>query len=82
MLPKPPICSRSVCRDYEPLYQRNGAVYIVSTDYFRRERRLRSLTPVMYEMPWERSINVDGPGDLLIVRALIESRLIKTELAR
>ena len=44
--------------------------------------RLRSLTPVMYEMPWERSINVDGPGDLLIVRALIESRLIKTELAR
>lgn len=53
-----------------------------SRDYFRRERRLRSLTPVMYEMPWERSINVDGPGDLLIVRALIESGLIKTELAR
>ena len=67
---------------YEKLYQRNGAVYIVSADYFRRERRLRSRTPVIYEMPWERSINVDGPGDLLIVRALIESGLVKTELSR
>ncbi len=73
---------RKTRRDYETLYQRNGAVYIVATDYFRRERRLRSLTPVMYEMPWERSINVDGPGDLLIVRGLIESGLVKTEFVR
>ena len=68
--------------DYETLYQRNGAVYIVSTNYFRRERRLRSLTPVIYDMPWERSVNVDVYGDLLIARALIESGLVKTELSR
>ena len=72
---------RMTRHSYETLYQRNGAVYIVSTDYFRRERRLRSRTPVIYEMPWERSVNVDVPGDLLIARALIESGLVKTELS-
>jgi hypothetical protein len=30
-------------------------------------------------MPWERSINIDGPGDLLIAKALIESGLVGTE---
>jgi hypothetical protein len=30
-------------------------------------------------MPWERSINVDGPGDLLIAKALIESGLVNAE---
>ena len=67
--------------DYEALYQRNGAVYIVSTEYFKREHRLRSLAPVIFEMPWERSVNVDVPGDLVIARALIESGLVKTELS-
>lgn len=73
---------RMTRHDYEVLYQNNGAVYIVSTGYFRCERRLRSLTPVIYEMPWERSINIDLPGDLLIARSLIESGLVKTELSR
>ena len=72
---------RMTRRDYETLYQRNGAIYIVSAEYFRREHRLRSRTPVLYEMAWERSINVDGPGDLLIARALIESGLVKTDLS-
>ena len=71
---------RTTRHDYEPLYQRNGAIYIVSTDYFRREKRLRSFTPLIYEMPWERSINIDGPGDLLIAKALIESGLLNTKL--
>ena len=50
---------------------RNGAIYIVSIDYFRREKRLRSLTPLIYEMPWERSIDIDGPGDLHIAKRFI-----------
>jgi len=70
---------RSTRHSYETLYQRNGAIYIVSLDYFIREGRLRSLTPVIYEMPWERSINIDGSGDLIIAKALIESGLITAE---
>jgi CMP-N-acetylneuraminic acid synthetase len=70
---------RSTRQNYETLYQRNGAIYIVSLDYYLREGRLRSLTPVLYEMPWERSINIDGPGDLIIARALIETGLLDGE---
>jgi CMP-N,N'-diacetyllegionaminic acid synthase len=73
---------RTTRQDYETLYQRNGAIYIVSTDYFRREHRLRSFTPVIYEMSWERSINIDGPGDFLIAKALIESGMAKAEPGR
>lgn len=60
---------------YETLYQRNGAIYLVTTEYFRRTGRLRSTAPYLYPMPWERSVNIDVPGDLLIARALIESGL-------
>ena len=62
--------------EYEKLYQRNGAIYIVTTEYFQRTGRLRSESPTIYEMPWERSINIDVPGDMLIAKALIESGLI------
>ena len=73
--------TRKTRRDWEELYQLNGAVYIVSAGYFRRERRLRSRNPVIYEMPWERSVNVDVFGDLVIARALIESGLVETDLS-
>jgi CMP-N,N'-diacetyllegionaminic acid synthase len=63
----------------EIVYQRNGAIYLVSTEFFRRTGRLRNATPLIYEMPWERSINIDVPGDLQIARALIESGLQNRE---
>jgi CMP-N-acetylneuraminic acid synthetase len=34
---------------------------------------------VIYEMPWERSINIDVQGDFLIAKALIESGLAVSE---
>lgn len=63
-------------QDFETVYQRNGAVYLVTTEFFFRTGRLRSDDPVIYEMPWERSINIDVPGDLMIARALIESGIL------
>lgn len=62
-------------QDSEPIYQLNGTVYLVRTSYFRETGKLRSDNPVIYEMPWERSINIDTPGDLVIAKALIESGL-------
>lgn len=64
-------------QDFETVYQRNGAVYLVTTEFFFRTGRLRSDDPVIYEMPWERSINIDVPGDLMIARALIESGILR-----
>jgi CMP-N,N'-diacetyllegionaminic acid synthase len=63
-------------QDFETVYQRNGAVYLVTTEFFFRTGRLRSDGPMIYEMPWERSINIDVPGDLLIAKALIESGML------
>lgn len=63
-------------QDLETVYQLNGAIYFVWTRYFRSTGKLRSDNPVMYEMPWERSINIDTPGDLLIAKALIESGVL------
>jgi CMP-N-acetylneuraminic acid synthetase len=60
-------------QEYEPLFQRNGAIYLVTTEFFRRTGCLISPSPVLFEMPRERSIDIDGPGDLLIAKALIES---------
>jgi CMP-N-acetylneuraminic acid synthetase len=62
----------------ETVFQRNGAIYLATTEFFRRTGHLRSANPVIYEMPWERSINIDVPGDLLIARALIESGLLNS----
>jgi CMP-N-acetylneuraminic acid synthetase len=65
-------------QDLEPVYQLNGAIYFVWTRYFRSTGKLRSDHPVLYEMPWERSVNIDTPGDLLIAKALIESGLVNS----
>ncbi|NEQ45389.1 MAG: acylneuraminate cytidylyltransferase family protein [Leptolyngbya sp. SIOISBB] len=62
-------------QQYEVLYQRNGAVYIVATEYFLRTGDLKSSSPVIYEMPWARSINIDIADDFKIAKALIESGL-------
>jgi CMP-N-acetylneuraminic acid synthetase len=63
----------------EILYQRNGAIYLVTTEYFRSTGRLRGAEPVIYEMPWERSIDIDSPGDLLVAKALLESGLVNPD---
>lgn len=58
---------------YETLYQRNGAIYLTTLRDFEHFGGFAFPHPILFEMPWERSINVDGPGDLVIVKALIES---------
>jgi CMP-N-acetylneuraminic acid synthetase len=61
------------------VYQRNGAIYLVATPYFRSTGRLSNESPIIYEMPWERSINIDIHGDLVIAKALIESGMLEDQ---
>lgn len=61
---------------FEPVFQRNGAIYLTSTSFFQTMGRFHDATPLIYEMPWERSINIDGPGDFLIAKSLIESGIL------
>lgn len=65
---------RAKRQEQDVVYQRNGAIYLVRTTFFETTRQLRSTSPVMYEMPWARSINIDTPDDMLIAKALLEIR--------
>ena len=64
-----PACRQDARTDY---YFPNGAVYVTRTDYLRRERRLMSERPEVYEMPSERSLDIDTELDLLWGRFLVE----------
>ncbi len=46
------------------IYVRNGAIYLCDVEYLMRSGSLISEAPLMYEMPKDRSINIDSPSDL------------------
>lgn len=58
----------------------NGAFYLVHRDIVLRERRMIPSQCIGYEMPAERSVNLDGPNDVLLLRALGEH--VETESGR
>lgn len=59
-------------QDVPTLYYPNGAVFAARTAAFRRGESFYTDRTVGYEMPPERSIDVDEPFDLHLVRALAE----------
>lgn len=60
-------------QDFPPVYVRNGAIYIVRRDYFVRNKRLISDTPLGYIMPRARSVNIDEEIDLITAEAIMRS---------
>lgn len=50
---------------------RNGAVYIVDVDYFKKAGKLVSDRPAVYEMPKSRSVNIDTIDDFIIADSLL-----------
>jgi CMP-N-acetylneuraminic acid synthetase len=58
-------------QDYEDLYIVNGAIFITTVCYLEHAHQTISGTPLFYEMPKSRSINIDTPEDLKMARALI-----------
>jgi len=59
-------------QDFEKVYRRNGAVYIAKVSYLRRYRNIISSRPLLYEMPEDRSINIDSYDDLEKVECYIK----------
>ena len=51
-------------QDFETVYWRNGAIYITSRNFLFDENRVVSDSPLFYEMPEERSVNIDSKLDL------------------
>jgi len=60
-------------QDVAPVYVRNGAVYIVRTEYLERTQRLIADIPLVLVMDAGVSVNVDGPEELKQVREILEA---------
>jgi CMP-N,N'-diacetyllegionaminic acid synthase len=58
-------------QDMQKIYVRNGAIYIVASNYIKRSKRIMSNNPIMLEMPKSRSINIDYPEDLVKLNKLL-----------
>ena len=58
-------------QDYEDIYIRNGAIYIVDSLYIKHNKRIVSSRPIMYEMSKVKSINIDTNDDLFLARSVI-----------
>jgi CMP-N-acetylneuraminic acid synthetase len=54
----------------EDLRIMNGAIYVVKLDWFLKERSFEGDGTVLYEMPWERSIDIDTMEDFLYAEFL------------
>jgi CMP-N-acetylneuraminic acid synthetase len=63
-----------VLPDPAPLWRLNGAIYLIRVERFRREGTLLSAGPLALCMEGWESVDVDTLDDLLLARALRESR--------
>lgn len=54
-------------QDLLPVYALNGAVYVARVEWLRAERSFLAAQTVAYEMPMERSVDIDTESDLKLV---------------
>lgn len=59
-------------QDIDPLVFANGAVYLSDTDVWRREERFFTSETIGYEMPPDRSIDIDDLWELKVVECLLD----------
>lgn len=58
-------------QELEDLYVRNGAIYIIKSEYLLREKNLISDSPALYVMPKERSVNIDTMYDVRLLEWIL-----------
>lgn len=61
----------SLRQDLEPIFHRNGALYICDRDLLIKENALTCSKPIPYIMPKSRSANIDDEQDLAIADFLL-----------
>ena len=57
-------------QELDNIYRLNGGVYILKTEAIEQKRVISDYT-TYYEMPPQRSINIDTPWDLVLLEALL-----------
>lgn len=58
-------------QDLPELYVRNGAIYITDSEFLINEKLVISDNPIIYEMPRERSLNIDTIYDMKLAEWLL-----------
>jgi len=56
---------------FEPVYVRNGAIYIADRRLVMEERRVMADNPIGHLMPRERSVNIDDYFDLFVAESIL-----------
>lgn len=57
-------------QDFDPVFIRNGAIYICTRQLAMEQGQIRESEPLCYVMPRERSVNIDEPLDLRLAELL------------
>jgi CMP-N,N'-diacetyllegionaminic acid synthase len=58
-------------QDLPPVYSLNGAIYVARTEWLASERKFLTAATVAYEMPVERSLDIDTESDFLQLQSLL-----------
>lgn len=58
-------------QDLPPVYSLNGAIYVCASEWIRRERKFVTAETVAYEMPVERSLDLDTESDFLRLQIIL-----------
>jgi N-acylneuraminate cytidylyltransferase/CMP-N,N'-diacetyllegionaminic acid synthase len=61
-------------QDLPAAYALNGAIYVTKVDVLRRQQTFLPPRTFPYVMPAERSLEIDDPWDLYLVRLVMEDR--------
>lgn len=59
-------------QDLPPIYALNGAIYAARVDWLRRTKSFVGEETIAYQMPRERSIDIDTHGDFMAFRSIVE----------
>lgn len=63
-------------QDFQQVWIRNGAIYIADRDLIMRDNLVYDDNPAFYEMPRDRSVNIDEPLDLTIANMMARAGLV------
>jgi len=60
-------------QDLPPVYSLNGAIYVAKSEWLRQKRTFLTPDTVAYEMPVERSLDIDTETDFFQLKYLLEA---------
>ena len=61
-------------QDFDKIFIRNGAIYIVRKKFFEKKKKIICDNPILYEMKRNESINIDEVIDLNIAELILRNK--------